>query len=98
MEDAVKVEGSNTERPCRVRARQRSNVVTSSSPALITYLSVAQVAGAWGLSEEKIRELFRDDDEVLKIGEGEKRFKRAYITLRIPESAVLRVQDRLRRR
>jgi len=55
-----------------------------------------EVAALWGLSEDTIRRLFRDDPSVLKIGVGEKRFKRGYISLRIPESTVLRVHEKLR--
>lgn len=65
-------------------------------PALEKHYTVAEVAGLWNLSEDTIRKLFRDDPAVLKIGVGEKRFKRGYVVLRIPESIVLRTHEKLR--
>jgi predicted transcriptional regulator len=64
--------------------------------ALEKHYTVAEVAGLWGLSEDTIRRLFRDDPAVLKIGAGEKRYKRGYVVLRIPESVVLRTHEKLR--
>ena len=65
-------------------------------PALEKHYTVAEVAGLWSLSEDTIRKLFRDDPAVLKIGLGEKLHKRGYVVLRIPESVVLRIHERLR--
>jgi hypothetical protein len=70
----------------------------NASPVLIRYFSVAQVAKAWNMSRDKVRELFEDEPDVLKIGHAETRRKRRYVTLRIPESAILRVQARLQKR
>jgi hypothetical protein len=58
------------------------------------YLSVQQVASKFNLSTDLVRKLFRSEQGVLVI-EQPKRFKRAYATLRIPESAVARVATRL---
>ena len=52
----------------------------------------------WGLSAPKVRELFRDEEGVVVIGEPERRYKRGYETLRIPQSVVRRVHAKLRRR
>jgi len=62
------------------------------------HYSVQQVAKLWCLGEDKVRELFRDEDGVLTIGNDESRFKRGYITLRISESAIRRVHAKLRTR
>ena len=64
--------------------------------ALEKHYTVAEVAGLWSLSEETIRKLFRDDPAVLKIGVGEKLHKRGYVVLRIPETVVLRIHEKLR--
>lgn len=52
-----------------------------------------QIAELWQLDTRTIRELFRDEPGVLKIGESGRRGRRDYITLRIPESVLLRVHQ-----
>jgi hypothetical protein len=59
--------------------------------------TVSELAHEWGLSTDKIRELFRNEPGVTKLkGEnaGKKR-KRRYVTLRIPEDVAERVKRRL---
>jgi hypothetical protein len=59
------------------------------------HFTPAELAGAWNLSVETIRNLFRDEPGVLKIGKPNSRYKRRYITLRIPVQVVERVRRRL---
>jgi hypothetical protein len=54
-----------------------------------------QLATAWGVSVQTIRELFKDEDGVLKLGSNGTRNRRAYKTLRIPQSVAERVHTRL---
>lgn len=69
----------------------------ASSPelALERHYSVADLVELWGLSERTIRRIFGSEPGVLEWGRGEDRFKRAYKTLRIPESVVQRVHRRM---
>ena len=60
-----------------------------------THYSVQELAALWGLGVDKIRELFEDEADVVKLKNPAKRGKRAYTTLRIPESVAARVQRRL---
>jgi len=60
------------------------------------HYSVADLAMLWNLSEKTIRRMFENEPGVLQWGNLESRFKRAYTTLRIPESVALRVHRRLR--
>jgi len=53
------------------------------------HFSPAELAEAWGVSVDTIRNIFRNEPGVLKIGDRESRFKRGYITLRIPEAVAL---------
>lgn len=55
----------------------------------------AELAELWGVSVQTIRELFKSEDGVLKIGSDGTRNRRAYKTLRIPESVAERVHTRL---
>jgi hypothetical protein len=62
------------------------------------HFSVAEVAELWKLNQTTIRRIFRDEPGVLKFGSQETRFKRGYMTLKIPESVLQRVHTRLRSR
>jgi hypothetical protein len=53
----------------------------------------AELAEIWGVDPETIRNIFRDEPGVLKLGNSGS--KRNYITLRIPESIAERVHRRL---
>jgi hypothetical protein len=59
------------------------------------HYSPADLAEAWSVDVETIRNLFRGEPGVLKIGEKDPKHKRAYITLRIPEFIAVRVHKRL---
>jgi hypothetical protein len=60
------------------------------------HYSVVELAKLWALSERTIRRMFENELGVLCWGSSERRFKRGYKTLRIPETVVLRVHRRLR--
>jgi MarR-like DNA-binding transcriptional regulator SgrR of sgrS sRNA len=55
------------------------------------HYSVSEIAKMWALSEKTVRRMFEDEEGVLQWGSPETRRKRGYITLRIPESVLLRV-------
>jgi DNA-binding CsgD family transcriptional regulator len=55
----------------------------------------SDLAKMWGVSVQTIRELFKQEDGVLKIGSAGTRNRRAYQTLRIPQSVAERVHTRL---
>jgi hypothetical protein len=59
------------------------------------YYSVQELAKLWGLGVDKTRELFEDEPGVVKLRNPATRKKRAYTTLRIPETVAARVQSRL---
>ena len=60
------------------------------------HFTVKDIAGVWNLSPVAVRRLFVNEPGVLVIGRREaNRRKRVYRTLRIPESVVSRVMDRL---
>lgn len=67
-----------------------------SCPALERHYSVGEVGQLWGLSVRTVRKMFADEPGVVKLGHEETRFQRSYVTLRIPESVLLRVHRRLR--
>jgi hypothetical protein len=59
------------------------------------HFAPADLAKAWGLSAEKVRQLFRAEPGVLRIGNSGDRRDRGYVTLRIPQSVAVRVHARL---
>ena len=54
-----------------------------------------ELAEIWGVSVQTVREIFKSEEGVLKIGKDGTRTRRTYKTLRIPESVAERVHNRL---
>jgi hypothetical protein len=54
----------------------------------------ADLAEMWGVSVQTIREFFKDEEGVLKLGSDGTRNRRAYKTLRIPHSVAERVHTK----
>lgn len=54
-----------------------------------------ELAKLWAISPETVRKLFRNEPGVLKIGKTGSRYRRGYITLRIPEQVAERVHRKL---
>lgn len=61
------------------------------------HYSVKELATLWNLSDRTIRRMFVGEPGVVAWGASERRRKRAYKTLRIPESVARRVHRRLRK-
>jgi hypothetical protein len=63
------------------------------------HYSPADLARAWSFDVETIRNIFRNEPGVLKIGEKNPRGRRMYLrcvfALRIPEGVTVRVHKRL---
>jgi hypothetical protein len=66
--------------------------------ALERHLSIPEISELWNLSPGAVRKIFRDRGDVLHLGTSETRSKRGYLTLRVPESVVVRVHDELKKR
>jgi AraC-like DNA-binding protein len=59
------------------------------------HYTVADVSTLWGISEDLVRDIFRDETSVLRIRRPATKMKRAYSTLRILESTLNRVYSEL---
>ena len=77
--------------PAELFIKKPVQSASRSALGLERHYSVVEVAEKWGLSEKTIRRMFEDEEGVLQWGSPETRYKRGYITLRIPESVLLRV-------
>ena len=60
-----------------------------------THCTVDQVAEMLNMSRDSVTRLFREEEGVLKITRPGNRYKRTYTTLRIPESVLNRVYQRI---
>lgn len=58
------------------------------------YYSVGEIAALWKLSADSVRRIFKNEPGVLVLSPRKRRGKRAYSTLRIPESVLQRVHKR----
>ena len=65
--------------------------------ALEPHYTPKQLAELWGYSENTIRNIFREQDGVLRIGSSFRRGKQGYVSMRIPESVAQRVHEELSR-
>ena len=62
------------------------------------FYTVQELAEEWKFSEKVVRRLVKDDPDVMKLsGPGllTGTAKRAYVTLRIPESVKIRIREQL---
>jgi hypothetical protein len=72
----------------KARAKKQAEHIKGS------HYTVHELATIWGLGVDKIRELFSDEQGVIKIQRPKRRGRRSYATLRIPEAVADRVQRR----
>ena len=75
----------------------RSSHGLEPTPVFEKHYSVRELANLWNLSDRTIRRMFVGEPGVVEWGACERRMKRAYKTLRIPESVARRVHRRLRK-
>jgi hypothetical protein len=74
---------------------QQQQSVASTEP----HYTAEQVAEFWHLDANSVRRVFRDEPGVLKFGNGKSTYqKRAYTTIRIPQSVLDRVYRRMTNR
>ena len=59
------------------------------------HFTPSELAKAWGVSAETVRQLFRNEPDVLRVGSKGSATARRYVLLRIPGSVALRVHRRL---
>jgi hypothetical protein len=64
------------------------------------HFKISEIAEQWNVSDDVVRAIFADEPGVLKFGQatrltGRGKYKRRYSYLRIPESVLQRVQERL---
>lgn len=65
------------------------------SPSAEQHFSPTEVAAKWGFDEKSIKRIFEHEPGVLVYTRPTSKTKRRYRTLRIPESIIARVHQRL---
>jgi hypothetical protein len=73
----------------------KPNDKPSTSPLREVLYTVTEVAEMWKFSNDYVRNLFKNEPGVRVMGRPHTRLKRGYLTLRIPESVLNRVERRL---
>ena len=59
------------------------------------YYTVDEIAAMWKVSRDSVRRLFKNEPGVLSISPRQHKGKRSYRTLRIPQSVLERIHQRL---
>jgi hypothetical protein len=77
-----------------VKSEPKQKAIKEKEPS-DKHLTPARLAKEWDISAEKIRDIFRNEPDVIKIGKPATRHRRAYVTLRIPKEVAVRVRRRL---
>jgi hypothetical protein len=77
------------------KARLDANNIEKSALTKDKHFKPEELAELWGVSTETIRSIFREEPGVWKIGKTGSKYKRGYVTLRIPEGVAERVHQRL---
>jgi hypothetical protein len=80
-------------RPAR-REVSEKDVLKTNIMAAEEHYTPDELAALWGVSAETIRNVFRNEPGVLRVGQANGK-KRKYILMRIPESIAERVHKRL---
>lgn len=65
----------------------------STTKALERHYTAKELAQMWRIDPSTVRELFKDEPGVFRIGEAHRRGKRGYVSMRIPESIAVRVHE-----
>jgi hypothetical protein len=63
--------------------------------ALEKHFCVQEISDLWGLSQNAVREIFKEEPGVVRIERPRSRYKRAYTTIRVPKSVLERVHRRM---
>jgi hypothetical protein len=61
------------------------------------HYSINEISQLWGLSQKTVRRIFEQEPGVVQLANHKSRFKRSYVTRRIPESVLRRVHRKLQK-
>jgi hypothetical protein len=70
---------------------------TISDKAVERHYSADEIGRLWGLSPRTVRRMFENEPGIIVLGNTGTMRKRRYITIRVPESVLVRVHRRLRK-
>lgn len=68
-----------------------------SDECLEKHYSPEDVSSMWGISPRTVRRLFANEPGIIELGQSDSMKKRRYLTIRIPESVLMRVHRRLKK-
>jgi hypothetical protein len=61
------------------------------------HYSPEEIALMWSISTKTVRRLFANEPGIIELGRAESMRKRRYLTIRVPESVLMRVHRRLKK-
>jgi hypothetical protein len=67
-----------------------------SNPALERHYTVFELAEIWNVSYNTAKKLVENEPDILRFGADETRYGRKRVSLRVPESVMIRVHQRTR--
>jgi hypothetical protein len=80
-------------------SRRQLDKMAAAILATERHFTPTHLAALWGMSPSKVRELFSEEEGVIRFGEPSRRegkkLVRSYYSMRIPESVARRVHDSL---
>ena len=82
-------------RPPVTAVKLRADLTMLLADMIEKHYSPSELAKTWGVSVQTVREIFKNETGVLKIGRDGTHHRRRYKTLRIPESIAAKVHERL---
>jgi hypothetical protein len=77
--------------------QQKEVTLATTDIALEKHYTVGEIADRWHVDYSTARAMFENEPGVLRFGPGERRFKRRHVSLRVPESVMVRVHRTLQR-
>lgn len=66
------------------------------NPAFERHYTIQEIAKLWGYSRQTVTRMFERESGVLKIGNPPSKNRRIHVTLRVPESVLVRMHYRLK--
>jgi hypothetical protein len=61
------------------------------------HYTITEIAKQWHFDYKTVRKMFEEEPGVFLSGPGERRFKRSHISMRVPESVMIRVHRKNRK-
>jgi hypothetical protein len=69
-----------------------ATMTSQETRSIAEFYTVRDVATRWKMSQDFVRDIFRDHPDVMRFPRPETRAKRGYVTIRIPHRTLVQVE------